>query len=133
MQDPDFLGRVKPITLQRYQAALLPFTTWALQEGLHPKSPQDWDEALLDFRALHCTTMTKAKFTTLAAVLDCFQPQIKGHQAWCKIILLGWSRPGELLQLLPEHVAGFATDLKRGEASCEEIRQGGRWLNDSSL
>ncbi len=147
MLDPDFTGRVKPITLERYQAALRPFTTWALEEGLIPKTPLDWDEALLDFRALHCTTMTKAKFTTLVAALEFYQPPVKGHLKWCKTILAGWSRrtrvrhttplgrrpanlvalhmaargnqrmgvglmlqvrtglrPGELLQLLPEHV-----------------------------
>lgn len=266
LQDPDFIGRVKAITLERYKAALRPFTAWAIQEGLNPTSPVEWDEALLDYRAVQCTTMTKAKFTTLVAALEFYQPPIKGRLVWCKTVLSGWSRrtkirhttpmgskpgtlvaihmaargnprmglglmlqirtglrPGELLQLLPEHIvfpedqgvwddtspiivalgakagtkaqraqvamirpgephfwgalkacrdstpagyfifpctmlayrreiqavekllgvsmkwgphsprAGYATDMKLKGASFEEIREGGRWLSDSSL
>ena len=79
LTDLDFLNRVKPITLQRYGAALQPFTSWAMEEGLDPISAEDWDDALLDYRGLHVATMTKSKFITLVASLEFYLPQVKGN------------------------------------------------------
>ena len=41
--DPDFLARVKPVTLARYKLHLLAFTTFCTLHRLSPQTPEDWD------------------------------------------------------------------------------------------
>ena len=99
--DPDFLSRVKPITLSRYRAALRPFTDWALSEGWDPVAPEDWDDALLEYKALHTDSLTKAKFTTLVAALEFFLPPVKGKLCWTHTMLGGWSRRTKTRHTVP--------------------------------
>ena len=99
--DPDFVNRVKPITLSRYQAALRPFTEWAMAESLDPISGEDWDDALLEYKALHPDTMTKAKFITLVAALEFYMPPVKGKLCWAHTMLSGWSRRTKTKHTVP--------------------------------
>ena len=101
LTDLDFLNRVKPITLQRYGAALQPFTSWAMEEGLDPISAEDWDDALLDYRGLHVATMTKSKFITLVASLEFYLPQVKGKLCWSHTFISGWSRRTKIRHTVP--------------------------------
>ena len=39
-------AKVKPATLARYRAALLPFCEWSVSEGFHPESAEEWDDIL---------------------------------------------------------------------------------------
>ena len=81
VMDPIFCCRVKQRTLVRYKRALLPFTTWALQKGLQPVIPEDWDEALLEYRAVH-PEVRKNQFVLLLASVEFFLPPVKRQLQW---------------------------------------------------
>ena len=89
MTNSDFINRVKPITLSRYQKILRPFTTWAVEERLDPVTASDWDDALLDYKALHPAELTKAKFVMLVAAVEFYIPMAKRQLVWCRSFIVG--------------------------------------------
>ena len=48
--DPDQAARVTEKTLEVYRAAALSFSTWALQRGLRPSGPDQWDDLWVEFK-----------------------------------------------------------------------------------
>ena len=48
--DPDQAARVTEKTLKVYRAAALSFSTWALQRGLRPSGPDQWDDLWVEFK-----------------------------------------------------------------------------------
>ena len=100
LADPWLQGRVKPITLQRYKAALLHFTTWATAQQLLPVTADDWDDALLEYR-FSTTHLTKSKFAMVVAALEFFLPQHRQKLPWCRAVLVGWGRKGHTRHTVP--------------------------------
>lgn len=91
LSDPVFQGRVKPKTLAIYKAALQPFTEWALAQSLALVDPQDWDDALLEFRYANLK-LTKGKFQNLIAALEFFVPTVKRGLPWSHTMLTAWAK-----------------------------------------
>jgi len=100
LQDPCLLGRVKPITLQRYRSALLQFTTWATSQQLLPVTADDWDDALLEYR-YSSDHLTKSKFAMVVAALEFFLPQHRQRLPWCRAVLSGWGKKGFTRHTVP--------------------------------
>ena len=82
---------VKPKTLAIYQAAPQPFTEWALAQSLSLVDPQDWDDALLEFRYANLK-LTKGRFQNLIAASEFFVPTIKRGLPWSHTMLTAWAK-----------------------------------------
>ena len=155
--DPDFLARIEPKTLDTYKRSLTTFTSWAMEEGAAPRTPEEWDDLLVEFKHAH-PALKKTTFVTIVAALEFFMPNVKKQLHWSHAITTGWGRrasikhtvpltmrpaklmamhmacrgkqrmgiglllqtatgfrPGELIQLLPEHIL-FPEDQGRADS-----------------
>ena len=109
--DHDVVARVKPVTLRRYQAAMVTFASWALQENLTAGWTDDLDDALMWYK--QSERPTRSQFIVMVSALEFCVPAAKGHLYWSLAAFGGWS--------------------KRARILCAEIRETGRWQSDSSL
>ena len=100
LADPFFQGRVRPVTFNRYRAAMLAFTTWAMEEQSLPVSADDWDDLLLEYRWA-TARLTKSKFMLVVAATEFFLPHAKRNLPWCHAIIQGWSRIGHTRHTVP--------------------------------
>ena len=55
-------AKVQAKTLERYRQALLPFTTWAVEQQFDFVSAEEWDDLLVEYVHTH-VAVTRAKFS----------------------------------------------------------------------
>jgi len=98
--DPDFLARVKPITLQRYKSAALAVTSWAQSQGYAPEQAEDWDDLLFEFKHAH-PQLTRPKFVQAVAAIEFFVPKLKKNLPWAHACLSGWHKRSSVRHTVP--------------------------------
>ena len=78
-------GRVTTTTILRYKEAVVPFVKWCAREGVEPFTPDQWDDAIMDFKrfggseAVGMGVLTKSKFTLLLAAVEFRFPRMNGE------------------------------------------------------
>ena len=97
--DHDVVARVKPVTLRRYQGAMLTFASWALQENLTAGSPDELDDALMWYK--QSERPTRSQFIVMVSALEFCVPAAKGHLHWSHAAIAGWSKRVRIRHTLP--------------------------------
>ena len=82
--------KVKSSTLERYQIVTQEFTRWALEQGYHPKEPQEWDMLLVTFKN-EVPSLTRSRFLTLLSAVEFFLPHLKQRLHWSHAVIAGWT------------------------------------------
>ncbi len=75
--DPHQAAKVTPATLQRYRDAGVRFSDWLRAEGLCPRTSEEWDDLLVEFKQTYLTKMTE--FETLVGSVEFFFPNYRGR------------------------------------------------------
>ena len=89
-----------------YQKAGGPFAEWALQVKLDPRTPEEWDDALVEWK--QSNRVSKAEFETCRASLEFFNPRLRGQLKWAAAVTGGWNA---------EHVPKHTVPMCRGPAA----------------
>lgn len=99
----------KPLatTVRLYQKAAKPFTDYLYLNGLDPVTPEEWDDALVEFKNID-PNMTKSKFETLVSSIEFVFPRLKHNLKWAHSVLAGWNRA---------HITKHTVPCTRGVAS----------------
>ena len=97
--DRDVVARVKPVTLRRYQAAMVTFASWALQEDLPSSSSEELDDALMGHKQSELPT--RSQFILVVSALEFCVPAAKGHLHWSHAAISGWSKRVRIRHTLP--------------------------------
>ena len=85
MTDVHEEGRVTADTVLKYKEAVVPFLLWCAREGADPFTPDQWDDALMDFKRFGGSevvgkgVLTKSKFSMLVAAVEFRFPRMKGE------------------------------------------------------
>ena len=87
--DGEQAAKVSQNSLDRYRREAAKFTTWALELGFDPRSAEEFDDLLVEFK--NSQPMTKGRFETLVAATEFFFPRYKGRLGWAHAVLSGWS------------------------------------------
>ena len=64
---------------------MVPFLLWCAREGADPFTPDQWDDALMDFKRFGGSevvgkgVLTKSKFSMLVAAVEFRFPRMKGE------------------------------------------------------
>ena len=85
--DADQLQKISATSLQRYRAAILPFTTWATEQGYDIRSAEELDDLLVEWKAN--TKPSKTNFEMAVAGCEFWNPRWKGKLAWAHAIIGG--------------------------------------------
>ena len=92
--DRHLLARVRGKTLETYRAAGRKFVDWALRNHRRPWTPDEWDDALADYKReaeeedeQH---LSYANFVATVAVVEFFFPRLKGKLQVSHAIIKGW-------------------------------------------
>ncbi|CAK0877916.1 unnamed protein product, partial [Prorocentrum cordatum] len=89
-------GRVSASTVLKYKEAVVPSVKWCVREGEEPFTPDQWDDAIMDFKrfggseAVGMGAQTKSKFTLLLAAVEFRFPRMKGRLCRVRAALKGW-------------------------------------------
>ena len=97
--DKDVLARVKPVTLDRYRAAITTLASWGIAEGFAPQNAEEWDDLLMEFKRQECPT--KSQFISLVSALEFAVPKIKHQLPWSRAALSGWARRVKVRHTVP--------------------------------
>ena len=103
--------RVKEVTIARYQAAAKPFADWLVSEHLDPRSADEWDDLIVEYkyvRSLTSRPLTKSDFECTIASVEFFFPRFRSQLAWPRSVSRGWH-----IAYVPKHTmpvgGGLAT------------------------
>ena len=97
--DHDVVARVKPVTLRRYQAAMVTFASWALQENLTAGCFDDLDDALMWYKQSELPT--RSQFILAVSALEFCGPAAKGLLHWSHAAITGGSKRARIKHTLP--------------------------------
>ena len=101
--DAHAASKVQESTLSVYRKAVLPFTTWLIEEGLTPNSSVQWDDLLVEWK--NAKLITKNQFQNTVAAVEFF---FKFHDklAWSRHVLAGWN-----IAHVPRHTTPMVASL----------------------
>ena len=68
--DPHQECKAQQPTISRYQECVLGFTTWCIEEGFDPLSPEEYDDLLVEWK--NAKTIKKATFEGAVAAVELF-------------------------------------------------------------
>ena len=78
--DPTARLKIGEPTLRLYRKCALELSTWLLEHALHPQSPPEWDDLLVEWK--QAVAPTKSAFSNTLASLEFFFPHLKGQLQW---------------------------------------------------
>jgi len=87
--DPIREGKLKPVTIRRYQQVSVPFVTWCGTCGLDPRSAAEWDGCLVQY--LHDAKPGKHNFENLVAAVEFFFPDLRRRLTLARATTMGWA------------------------------------------
>ena len=64
--------RVKPQTIETYRREARAFTTWALANNFNPVGPDQWDDALVEYKNACESLLSPPKFCNLLDAVEMF-------------------------------------------------------------
>ena len=97
--DPHQEKRVQLETIKSYQSAGADFADWLLLVGWHPTGPDDWDDALIEYK--NVMSVRKAKFAHTVSAVEFFFVRYKGHLCLSHTVLAGMSVVEETKHTVP--------------------------------
>lgn len=97
--DAHHASKISVRTLARYRSAAKKFTAWLDASGLNPRTPDEWDDLLVEYRA--ACLPTRSQFTeTLCAVMFFF-PVMKDQLPWTHAVIEGWQFASAVKHVVP--------------------------------
>ncbi|CAK0868950.1 unnamed protein product [Prorocentrum cordatum] len=106
-------GRVSNSTILKYKEAVVPLIKWCVKEAVEPFTPDQWDDAIMDFKrfggseAVGMGVQTKSKFTLLLAAVEFRFPRMEGRLCRVRAALKGWDYAHQ-----PRHTAPMISNVR---------------------
>ena len=80
--------KVGDSSLKLYRKCALQFSTWLLEHALHPSTPGEWDDLLVEWK--QAVAPSKSDFSNTLAALEYFFPNVKGQLQWSHQVKSAW-------------------------------------------
>ena len=80
-------AKVKARPIEQHQKAGAPFATSPLEVGLDPRSAEEWNDALVEWRQV--SGVGKSEFKLRKASLEFFNPRLKEQLPWATAVAVG--------------------------------------------
>lgn len=97
--DPHHKSKITEQTLRRYQLAAKRFCSWLDEHSFSPRTADEWDDLLVEFKADQ--QPTRSHFTELTSSVAFFFPSFRGQLPWSQAVLDGWTASADIKHVTP--------------------------------
>ena len=85
--DGDLASRVQPSTVATYRRYGRPFAEWLLEHRLSPRTSEEWDDLLVEWK--NDRAVSKTHFIGAVAAVEFFFVGFKGSLSWSRAVVKG--------------------------------------------